>query len=460
MVNNRAAEVLGSQAVLPTYAVGLIFTATGYILFGIFKNILKVISHRKAVMMIIGLSASVFAAGLIGLSSAPAVLTCSFGYLLAFGYIGGFVHYSLAYSWQGSRHLGKVIGIAAGIAVFAQYAIQNLAGEAIVFLIAIFISSIAIILIAVFPKYDWILEDPLPYSREDTTDVRKALVLIVATVIMTAILSFNDSLMVLKDAENEVSLFAGTRLFYCLGLIIAGFVADIAERKYLPLVTILAMFLSIVAAAFLSDPSYFNLNMSLMYFYSGFYVMYFTVSSVAFAPLTHTPGLWSGIGRITRSLTAALFVVVTLWIPESMSSLSITIISCILSMLLLMVFFADSEAKRREEQKKAEDNIDSEINEPVEEITSEKEVTADTMTEEEPEERRIMLFASEYGLTPRETDVLKLLIMTEDGTQEIVDTLIISRRVLQRYITAIYEKTGTKTRVGLIRMVLLGTRRE
>ncbi|WP_156885070.1 LuxR C-terminal-related transcriptional regulator [Oribacterium sp. NK2B42] len=47
---------------------------------------------------------------------------------------------------------------------------------------------------------------------------------------------------------------------------------------------------------------------------------------------------------------------------------------------------------------------------------------------------------------------LHKLIFTEDSGQEIADALFISRRVLQRHVAAIYEKTGTKSRVGLFRI--------
>ena len=60
-------------------------------------------------------------------------------------------------------------------------------------------------------------------------------------------------------------------------------------------------------------------------------------------------------------------------------------------------------------------------------------------------------FAESFSLTPRETEVLERLLSTEDGVQEIADSLFISRRVLQRYIASVYEKTGTKSRIGLFK---------
>lgn len=64
-------------------------------------------------------------------------------------------------------------------------------------------------------------------------------------------------------------------------------------------------------------------------------------------------------------------------------------------------------------------------------------------------EEVIQAYAKHYGFTPRESEVFEKLISTEDGNQQIADSLYISRRVLQRYIAAIYEKTDTKSRIGL-----------
>lgn len=68
------------------------------------------------------------------------------------------------------------------------------------------------------------------------------------------------------------------------------------------------------------------------------------------------------------------------------------------------------------------------------------------------EEERRRLFAEHVGLTDRELEVFERLITTEEGVQEIADELYISRRNLQRHIASIYEKTGTKSRIGLFQI--------
>ena len=43
------------------------------------------------------------------------------------------------------------------------------------------------------------------------------------------------------------------------------------------------------------------------------------------------------------------------------------------------------------------------------------------------------------------------LILSKEGTgKELAKELLISERVFQRYLTSIYDKTGTNSRIGLI----------
>ena len=57
-----------------------------------------------------------------------------------------------------------------------------------------------------------------------------------------------------------------------------------------------------------------------------------------------------------------------------------------------------------------------------------------------------------FGATASgKTEVLEKLLTTDDDLQEIADSLYISRRMVQRYVSSIYEKTETKTRIGLFR---------
>ena len=63
---------------------------------------------------------------------------------------------------------------------------------------------------------------------------------------------------------------------------------------------------------------------------------------------------------------------------------------------------------------------------------------------------RLERFAEYFGLTEREQEVLQLLLLSDDGMQEIADSIFVSRAMLYRHIAALNEKTGTRSRIGLI----------
>ena len=73
-------------------------------------------------------------------------------------------------------------------------------------------------------------------------------------------------------------------------------------------------------------------------------------------------------------------------------------------------------------------------------------------TEERDEKEKLRNFAEVFSFTERETEVFDRLVNTEDSIQAIAESLYISRRTLERYISAIYEKTGVRSRIGLLKL--------
>ena len=47
-------------------------------------------------------------------------------------------------------------------------------------------------------------------------------------------------------------------------------------------------------------------------------------------------------------------------------------------------------------------------------------------------------------------EVLEVLLVSDENVQDIAETLMISRAALYRHIASLNEKTGTKSRIGLV----------
>ena len=65
------------------------------------------------------------------------------------------------------------------------------------------------------------------------------------------------------------------------------------------------------------------------------------------------------------------------------------------------------------------------------------------------EVRRMEAFAEDFSLTEREKEVLHVLLVSEENVQDIAEQLLISGGVY-RHIASLNEKTGTKSRIGLV----------
>ena len=165
--------------------------------------------------------------------------------------------------------------------------------------------------------------------------------------------------------------------------------------------------------------------MCLYYVCLGASVAYFNLMFWNVAPRTPLPELWAGMGRIVSGVADCVLAAT----PLAGLPLNVIIGIDILMFVVLVVSLAAGGYLL--------------VGEPA----GRKEAAVD-----QPElspQQRLKLFAESYALTPREEEVLEKLLTTEDGIQEIADSLYISRRMVQRYVSSIYEKTETKTRLGL-----------
>ena len=426
-INERCAVILGSGAVNTVYAFGLVCTGAGFASFTLLRRICRAEKSRKAALLIIGTLCLTMAVVLLIVDSPAVFIVCSVAALLLTGHIGGCVYYNTAMYFAGSRYTGRMIGTGMGAAILLQFVVQKLTQHAAVFMVSIFLSVAFVMYFIVRAPKDWILENPLPYSSDGRKDNSTAAALIAAVVLMSLVSGMIDSVLTAFNAEKAYDVYSGVRLSYALGLVLAGFIADIRERSYLPLATVCAILLSSICMFFLSEEVGYFAGTALMYLYSGFYVIFFTVMFLDFAPKSGCPELWAGMGRIVRSLTVAATVIPAFKIYDALGSTALAVGSCLASIGVLLVLLPHIGRAVIAPEKGGE------------------EPAPRTMSPQE----RLELYARSCSLTPRETEVLEKLLTTEDDLQGIADCLYISRRMVQRYVSSIYEKTETKTRLGL-----------
>ena len=67
-------------------------------------------------------------------------------------------------------------------------------------------------------------------------------------------------------------------------------------------------------------------------------------------------------------------------------------------------------------------------------------------------EVKIALFSTKYKLTARETEVISIVLTSKKKLKDIAADLFISPSTLEKHMTNIYVKTGTKNRAELMNL--------
>ena len=248
--------------------------------------------------------------------------------------------------------------------------------------------------------------DEMILVKKDTKELSIILILLVS--LLTIVFSTLDNAVTIYHANKVLDIGRWPRLLLAFSALLAGFLYDIRSRKYMSIIIYCVMVLSTICLLV-------NELLGLIIFYLsvGFFAVFFTSTFLELAPYTNRPKLYAGMGRAINNLVAILISNLSLNLLSSGNKLLIISIELILFVFTNILTFVYTN-----KYKLFIESSDNQV--------------------------------KEYNLTPREREVLNLLISSDDKLQEIADKLSISKRTLERYVTSIYKKTNTTSRVGLI----------
>lgn len=422
-VNARGADVLGSGHVVAIYSVGLLCTSLGYGSFFLSRRLVRTERSRKLLMAAIAVVymgctlCFLFAASRV-LFTVSALLS-----LLSFGYIGGFAHYAVALLLFGKDCAGRIIGAAVAASTVLQFIVQNFLVVNAALTVSLLASVSGILYLAVRPARDWMFEKPLPYAATPGVTGASFLFPACTVAVMSLCFGLGDGLVTQLDASGAVSLTSWVRLLYALGVFLAGGIADLHKRRFLPMCTLCCLLLFSSMALFIGEGSSAasSAYICIMYLFSGFYVMYFTVMFLDAAPMAEEPALWAGMGRMVRGPFIALTAVLSAPLQQLIGQQGIAVAGVCLSLGVLLLMLLDGQLNIRTEG-------------PA--------ILPSRMAE----------FVTAHRFTPREAEIFSLLLDNDATNKDIAGTLLLSVRVLERYITSIYEKTGVASRIELMNL--------
>lgn len=507
-VNIRAAELWGEGAVLGVYAVGLVCTGSGYLAYTLAQRRLLTEQYRKLTLLLSSFIAMLGVTVLLYTSEDMAV-TAGYLALFAMGFLAAAIYYYMACALASSPVTGRIIGLSMFLAVLLQYGVMHSPwkGNGVVLLVLGF-AVMGISFLVWCPLGDWCFENALPYEQNPPSFPREGLLAVMMVFFMTFGFAFSDEFVTALDAKGELNVAAWPRLFYGLGLLLSGYLVDFNRRSHIYIITGIAFSLALLSPALLV-PKLYNVSMSVMYLYSGFYVMFLTTAFLDLAPRTAEPWLWAGMGRVVRSFTTALVIMPAELVMSKFGIWGVITANAVATIgVLLLCAYAKEQQRAQEKQKLERENTTrlAVMNENAQMKLAQAVSTAVSAVRQEAlaaeqqaaqrfnsaqataeqalleleqarsaleasreqlealeqaykENPSIQAFAKTYELTPREQEVLQLILTKDGTTKELAKELMISERVCQRYLTSIYDKTGTNSKVGLILFYYGGEKR-
>ena len=250
---------------------------------------------------------------------------------------------------------------------------------------------------------------------------------------MTFIFSELDNIVTLVHAEGGADIGQWPRLFLAISGIAAGLLFDIKDQRFMNQMMYCVTVLSVIAMLVIEFGGAFLIGLIVFYLAAGFFVVYFTTGFINVSYTMKWQSFWAGAGRAINNIGAGIVGVISYVIVKTPGIMAMSV-----TVILLLVFISIAVFVLESLQKKQYRQYD------------EEKVMRSSKSLSERTEVDFERFADMHGLTGREREVLQKLLISDESIQKIADELYISRASLYRHISSMNEKTGTKSRVGLI----------
>ena len=422
-IDQRSADITGLTWQLHLHYIDYALVALGFVSFALLRRVPERFAFRRTLLLLPSIAYACAMLLLFFLENEAAFSAAAMGAAYFLGLLGGMVYFCISAALAGSSKMGRVMALGASAAVLLQYLLQEHWRIAAGIPIALALGFCAALYLAVRRPWEWLTEDCLPYEvprPEKARAITGTLVrLCLNALCLYAIGTIYDRQMMLLNVQSgygDYNLYAWPRLFLIAGYLLVGFLSDLRGGKLLSIATLCTALVALLNPVLFGDPAYYTTNMCLFYLCLGASVSYYNLAFWRIAPRTGWPELWAGMGRIATNLFSALLTLT----PVSSLSMPVAIGVDVALFGILVVSMAVGG-----------------------------ELTLTRPAQPETPEQALERFCRSCRLTPRESEVLQKLLESDDSLQIIATDLAISVRMVQRYVTSIYEKTGAKSRTGL-----------
>lgn len=461
MINRSSTGVLDQSAHIWMYYIDQIFLVAGFILFSILWNRIKSDQGRARIIAVATILTFFPVFIMLIYPSTFAFLVLAPIVNISLGILGGAINFFISVALFETGNVGRILAISATFAYLLQYFVQILADNKILLLLLIIAGMLSITGI-VKRTWEWILVECLPGSDSslqqsiDIPRIKRAFVsLSILSIMAVCLLTYYDSqllrLMVESDMKS-ITAYSWPRLFAILGYLVIGILGDFKDKRYVHIAFFILTFWLILSPVIYAENPTGKAALVLFYVVVGSSICYMYLMFMRLAPLTgRNAPLIASMGRVIEGLFGVVFSFLP-WEKMGLGTLiAFGIASC---SIMLATYLLNGDLyihDRSKEEVVPVSETEEAIEDPIKEQEQEQDPEPATDTEPEAPAEPFEIFAKHYNLTEREKDVCRRLLFTEDAGQKIADDLLISRRVFQRHVASIYEKTGTKSRMGLFK---------
>ena len=380
---------------------GSISMALGILIFMIIYKLSKNIKSYYILFNIFAIISSILFFGTDNktLMSICLCTTCLFG---TAGFGVGY-HFSLLSLNIEKEYRGRVFSIGYGIGSILTYLFTFLPSSFYknITCMIIILPIVIINMILVYKSRNIDIESKQIY----TSNYKKYFIVLSIIVILMSLLSAISTDIVSTHIFNLDGLFANTRIYYCLGLLLAGFLVD-KNKEIFDVSTIISFIFCLLSIILLNQNISPNLVIALSYFFVGFFVVFRTITFVNLFDQKRSMILFSSIGLMYSRIMEGLFVIFQKQLINNYTLLIIiqTILLCFILWVYLLYYLKNNRTSSNDKLKE---------------------------------------LVIRYKLSSQEEKVLNLLL--QDLTKkEIAYKLYLSVNTIKNHVSNIYKKTDIK----------------
>ena len=299
---NIMGTLSNSRQAVSTQGIVLGVSVIGFLLYALFHRIKSAFVKRVVTVMF----PLIMAVCLFFLYEADSYAICLFAGCVVFvllGLFGSALHYHALFYVGRDSHLALLIGVAYALGLLFQFICNNLVRSQMVQLIFVFILFAATVYYLLIRKEAVELE---PVDKGEKQKKITGYILVLCVLCMTMIFAALDNAVTLQHAKGSLDVGQWPRLLLAVSGILAGFLFDLKNHRYMSIVMFCVTLLSVLCVLVIVTGGSVLAGLVIFYLSSGFFVVYFTTRFMNYAVQSSIPALWAGMGRAVNNAGAAV----------------------------------------------------------------------------------------------------------------------------------------------------------